>query len=134
MGDLSEHFSLSEFVCQCGCGACVVDSRLIPALEELRALGPEPIKVLCGYRCEHHNAQVGGAKRSQHVEGIAADIRIAGLSLQEQYDRARQIPAFANGGIGAYDSNFLHVDVRDGKARWARQRGVYVGISALVKP
>jgi hypothetical protein len=43
------------------------------------------------------------------------------------------VPQFAEGGIGAYDSNFLHVDVRGHRARWARVRGKYVGIAELVR-
>jgi hypothetical protein len=40
---------------------------------------------------------------------------------------------FAEGGIGVYDGNIVHVDVRDGRARWARVAGRYVGIADLVK-
>jgi len=43
------------------------------------------------------------------------------------------VPQFARGGIGAYDSDFLHVDVRDHRARWARVHGKYVGIQQLVR-
>jgi uncharacterized protein YcbK (DUF882 family) len=134
MGDLSPHFSTSEMQCKCGCGKCLLDPALIPALEALHALGPEAIFVDDGYRCEAHNAAVGGVPHSEHPKGEAADVRIGSLSLQEQYDRAKQVPAFANGGIGVYSENFLHVDVRAGKARWARKNGVYIGLGALVTP
>ena len=49
------------------------------------------------------------------------------------YELASEVPQFAQGGIGAYDSNFLHVDVRDHRARWARVAGKYVGIQELVR-
>jgi len=49
------------------------------------------------------------------------------------YDMASEVPQFAQGGIGAYDTNFLHVDVRDHRARWARGSGKYVGIQELVR-
>lgn len=133
MGNLSPHFSTSEMQCH-DCGECVLDPGLIPALEQLRALGPEPILVDDGYRCPEHNAAVGGVNGSQHTEGKAADIRIEGLNLQQMYDRAKSIPAFLNGGIGVYDGGFIHVDIREGKARWARIRGVYLGIDQLVNP
>ena len=32
-----------------------------------------------------------------------------------------------------YDGDFLHVDVRGHRARWARVRGAYVGIEQLVR-
>ena len=109
-------------------------SRTDRRAEALRALGAEPILVDDGYRCPEHNAAVGGVNDSQHTEGKAADIRIEGLTLQQMYDRAKSIPAFLNGGIGVYDGGFIHVDIRNGKARWSRVRGVYLGIDQLVIP
>jgi hypothetical protein len=55
------------------------------------------------------------------------------MSLQQMYDLASDVPQFAQGGIGVYDTNFLHVDVRDHRARWARVRGKYVGVAELVR-
>ncbi len=108
----------------------MVSGALIQSLEQLRGLGPEPIIVHDGYRCPEHNREVGGVEHSEHLLGIAADIKIQGLSLQQQYDRAKTVPDFDNGGIGVYpESNFIHVDVRDGKARWARIKGEYRDIS-----
>lgn len=133
MGDLSEHFSTKELACH-DCGKCEVTPELIAALEALRALGPEPILVDDAYRCPEHNAEVGGVSASQHILGKAADIRIQGLNLQQMYDRAKSIPAFAQGGIGVYQEGFIHVDVRSGIARWSRVRGVYLGINLLVTP
>lgn len=133
MGDLSAHFSTEEMKCR-DCGRCSVTGELIAALEELRALGPEPIIVSDGYRCPEHNSAVGGVKCSQHMAGKAADIRIQGLSLQQMYDRAKTVPSFLAGGIGVYDTGFIHVDVRDTEARWSRIKGIYLGISELVKP
>ena len=69
---------------------------------------------------------------SEHTRGMAADVSIPGLSLQQMYELALQIPTFFSGGIGAYDSSFLHLDVRMHSARWARVRGQYVGIQSLV--
>jgi hypothetical protein len=132
MGDLSPHFSKQELACHC-CGRLKVDPRLIEALEALRQLAGVPIVVHAGYRCPAHNQQVGGVPNSEHTRGLAADIRIPDLSLQQMYDLASEVPQFAQGGIGAYDSNFLHVDVRDHRARWARVAGKYVGIQELVR-
>ena len=132
MGDLSDHFSKREFACRC-CGNLIVSGRLVLALEHLRSLARAPIIVHCGYRCAKHNHAAGGVNNSEHTLGTAADIEIRGLSLQNMYDCALEIPEFANGGIGAYDSNFLHVDVRDHVARWARVLGKYVSIEHLVQ-
>jgi uncharacterized protein YcbK (DUF882 family) len=130
--NLSEHFKRSELACP-HCGECNIDSGLLIALEQLRALGDEPIKVHDAYRCEVHNAAVGGVPHSEHPKGQAADVEIIGLSTQRMYDRAKQVPAFNDGGIGVYDhGNFIHVDIRGGRARWARVNGRYVGSVELV--
>lgn len=132
MGDLSAHFSRKELACRC-CGRLQIDGRLIDALEDLRNRAGVPIAVHAGYRCPKHNLEVGGVPNSEHTLGLAADIHVPGLSLQAMYELACQVPQFAEGGIGAYDSNFLHVDVRGHRARWARVRGKYVGIAELVR-
>ena len=59
---------------------------------------------------------IGGAKKSMHMYGMAADIHINGVT-------PKQIAEFAetlmpdSGGIGIYDT-FCHIDVRDKKSRW----------------
>jgi uncharacterized protein YcbK (DUF882 family) len=132
MGDLSIHFSKAEFACRC-CGELRIDKRLIDALEGLRSLAGQAILIHDGYRCPTHNQEVGGVTDSEHTRGLAADVAIPGLSVQQMYDLALQIPTLAAGGIGVYDGGFLHVDVRSYPARWARVRGQYVGVQHLVK-
>lgn len=132
MGDLSQHFSRKEFECRC-CGRLQLDSHLVEGLEALRALAGVPVVINAGYRCPHHNQEVGGVPNSEHTRGLAADIRLPGFSLQQMYDLATQVPQFADGGIGVYDGDFLHVDVRGHRARWARVGGAYVGIEQLVR-
>lgn len=132
MGDLSAHFSRSELQCRC-CGRLQIDSRLLDGLEKLRALAGVPVVIHAGYRCPEHNAAVGGVPHSEHTLGLAADVALPGLSLQRMYELALKVPQFAQGGIGVYDGGFLHVDVREHRARWARVSGRYVGIAALVR-
>ncbi len=131
MGDLSAHFSKVELACHC-CGELKIESALIEALERLRVLAGKEIIVHDGYRCPAHNQEVGGVTDSEHTRGMAADIAIHGLSLQQMYELALQVSTFRNGGIGVYDGCFLHVDTRPHAARWARVRGQYVGIQHLV--
>jgi uncharacterized protein YcbK (DUF882 family) len=132
MGDLSAHFSRKELGCRC-CGRLQIDSRLLEGLETLRSLAGAPVLVHAGYRCARHNREVGGVPHSEHLEGLAADVSLPGLSLQRMYELALEVPQFAAGGIGVYDGNFLHVDVRARQARWARVSGKYVGIAELVR-
>ncbi len=132
MGDLSPHFSKAELACPC-CGELKVEKRLLDALEDLRSLAGKPIVIHDGYRCPNHNQEVGGVTDSEHTRGMAADVDIPGLSLQQMYELALQVPEFVEGGIGVYDGGFVHVDVRLHCSRWARVRGQYVGIQHLVR-
>ena len=73
-------FKFEEFRCRC-CGGlpplarenieALVDNVLDPAREQLG----RAIIVNSGYRCQKHNAEVGGVPASQHLRGEAADIR-----------------------------------------------------------
>ena len=73
-------FSMNEFECHCGCRmpdsaraniVALVDNVLDPARDQLG----RSIIVNSGYRCQKHNAEVGGVPASQHLRGEAADIR-----------------------------------------------------------
>lgn len=143
MGDLSAHFSRSEFACPCGCGLARADIGLLTGLELLRELNGGPILVTSGCRCESHNRAVGGAKSSLHLTGYASDIilkdeRGVTRPVKEMVCLAELVPIFADGGIGAYPDpgeHIIHVDVRrSGRARWARVKGVYTSIDVIHKP
>ena len=110
-----EYFKESEFACRC-CRQlppsvrenirALVDNVLDPARQKLGG----PVFVNSGYRCEKHNAEVGGVKNSQHLRGEAADIhcednrRLA--EIIEQNGRYDQLIRYLNkaGGI-----RFIHV-------------------------
>lgn len=135
MGDLSQHFSRQEFACHCGCGEDQVSPALVEALEQLRAAaGNVPVSIISGRRCLRHNAQVGGSKDSQHLQGRAADLVIHGLPLEALFDLAAGVPMFRNGGIGLYPGQgFIHVDVRGHAARWGQVGGRYVSIAEALR-
>ena len=122
MGDLSKNFSRSEFACKgtncCGHSA-PVQPELISALQALRNQLNLPLSITSGFRCNRHNESVGGAARSFHTLGMAADVACPdGLTAEDLARAAETIPAFQQGGIGIYPS-WVHLDVRTtGKARW----------------
>lgn len=78
MGNVSPHFSRSEFACHCGCGFTAVDVELLGVLEDVRNHFNAPVTLDCACRCPPHNKAVGGAAKSQHMQGIAADIKVTG--------------------------------------------------------
>jgi len=123
---LSTHFKLSEFACHCGCHGhhnadIIIELRqLCVSLEEVRTfLGDNPITIVSGFRCKHWNDNVGGAKKSQHLVGKAADIRVKGTTADVVHSEMLQhAPSMGIKGIGKYPQ-FVHLDVRSGPpARW----------------
>lgn len=113
MGDLSAHFSLSEFVDRrTGCGP-EPPERLIAALELLRSMVGVPLVIVSGHRCPSTNAEVGGAAASRHLVGDAVDL-VAGVVLLRQAEAAGFV------GIGTKGRWAIHVDMRRGApARWS---------------
>lgn len=74
MGDLSPHFSRTEFACR-HCLKVKVSTILVRALEVMRSAGyPKGLHVRSGYRCPDHNRAVRGAPGSKHLTGEAADV------------------------------------------------------------
>lgn len=116
MTKLSPHFHSHEFTCRC-CGELHPDgvpTALLDVLEDVRAHFGQPVFVNSGYRCERHNAAVGGVPNSQHLLGTAADIDVKNVAPIEVF---MYLDPAHDGGLGKY-STFTHVDVRDGRARW----------------
>ena len=121
---LTANFSLSEFKCKDGTD---VPTELMPnvkklanELQKLRDLLDEPIYINSGYRAPSYNKKIGGARNSFHVQAKAADIVVKSLSPKQlhskiEYFISQGVLNFK--GIGLY-STFVHVDVRDKKARW----------------
>ena len=117
-GYLSPNFQRSEFTCN-HCGELPHDppQKLLDLLEDIRAEFDKPVVITSGWRCKTHNANVGGAKNSKHLEAIAADIQVSGVDpvSVHAYCSARMS---GWGGLGKY-ATFTHVDVREGSpARW----------------
>ena len=113
---LTKNFKSTEFDCKCKgyCNTTIIDAKLVTLLQQIRAHFNAPVIINSGYRCSKHNEKVGGAPKSQHMEGRAADIVVRGVAPQSVAAYANKLGA---GGIGEY-STFTHVDTRAKKARW----------------
>ena len=68
-----EHFKPEEFLCPC-CKRGGVSRLLALWLDLLRRAWDGPVRVNSGFRCAAHNREVGGAPRSRHLLGCAADV------------------------------------------------------------
>ena len=105
---LTEGFNLKEFQCPC-CGTVKIDSELVKRLQELRHRIDKPIIITSGYRCPSHNKEVGGVNSSYHTQGLAVDITVENMELEDLLIRAKKV-GFR--GIGIYRRlRFLHLDL-----------------------
>ena len=89
-------------------------------LQRLRNVLKAPITINSGYRSPRHNKAVGGATKSQHLTGKAADIVVKGfdpIEVKETIEQLIKDGKMLQGGLKAY-STFVHYDVRGHKARW----------------
>ena len=70
---LVTHFSIDELNCNDGCRQAYVKRELLAEMFKLRQGVGRPVGVASVYRCERHNARIGGAKNSRHIQGLAFD-------------------------------------------------------------
>ena len=118
---LSENFCAYEFDCN-GKGCCTetkIDPLLITYLQKIRDHFGKPVKIASGFRCATHNGNISNAsKKSKHMEGLAADIKVEGIAPAEV---AKYAESIGIKGIGLYegkDGSFVHVDTRTKKSFW----------------
>lgn len=113
---VSTNFKVREFRCQDGSDAVFIHPELVKVLQKIRTYFGRPVNITSALRTHEHNKKVGGTANSQHLYGLAADIKVTGVT-------PAKVAAYAEtllpnkGGIGIY-SNFTHVDVRSKKSRW----------------
>jgi len=105
---LSKDFEQWEFACGCGCGYDDIDLKLVDKLQCLRDLVGKPIVVTSGCRCSLYNKHIGGVIDSPHLEGLAADIQVEGMTPVTLSILANRIQYIR---IGIYEKH-LHIDVK----------------------
>lgn len=130
---LSKNFRLDEFKCKCGkCDPILLDTVLVDWLQKLRDHFGKSVHVNSGYRCKTHNAsaKVGGSPTSHHVKGMAADIRIEGVTPKEVAKYAESIGIQR---IGLYDT-FVHIGSDTKKSFWLGHEHTVVETFGGAKP
>lgn len=110
---LARHFKVKEFACKDGSQVVFIDDYLYTILDILRHKLGKPVIINSGYRTPEWNKKCGGAKYSYHMRGMAADIRVNGMSPKEL---AKELDKIIENscGIIVYN-NWVHFDVRPGK-------------------
>ena len=124
MTNLSKDFEKWEFACGCGCGYDDIDLKLVDKLQMLRDLVGKPIVVTSGCRCEMYNRHIGGVKSSPHLEGLAADIQVDGMTPTTLAILANRIHYIR---IGVYPTH-LHIDIKppNPSRYWLVKNGKYI--------
>ncbi len=116
------HFERREFRCFCDGRYCngfthEPNHQLVQLLENVRQHFGRPVIVTSGLRCPDYNAELDGTSpNSKHMDGIAADIVVDGISPEDVYSYIESLMPNC-GGLGIY-SGHVHVDVRPNKGRW----------------
>src|SRR4029079_7496641 len=89
-----------------------MDPRLIELLYRISQRTHQRIQMVSGFRAPMFSL----ATLSYHTRGMAADIRVPGMTPLMMRELARSMGVK---GIGYYPvSQFVHVDVRDDKQEW----------------
>jgi uncharacterized protein YcbK (DUF882 family) len=93
-----------------------IDTRLVDLLHAIsrKIDGDVSFHLISGYRSPETNQKLrsksnGVAKKSLHMEGYAADIRVPGIKTA---DLRKIAIGIGSGGVGYYpESDFVHVDI-----------------------
>ena len=112
---LARHFKVKEFACKDGSPIVFIDEYLYTILDILRHKLGKPVIITSGYRTPTWNEKCGGAKYSYHMRGMAADIRVDGMTAK---DLAKELDKIVESdcGIIVYKS-WVHFDTRESKYR-----------------
>ena len=113
---LSTNFRVREFACSDGSDPIFISPDLVTILQKIRTHFGKAITITSAYRTPSRNKAVGGTADSRHLFGMAADIKVSGVTPKKVAEYAETLLQ-GTGGIGIYDT-FTHIDVRTTKARW----------------
>lgn len=97
-------------------------SALAARLQIIRDSLGKPLVVSSGWRSQEGNAAVGGATRSFHPKGQAADLECPGLTPAQLFNHIEKlidIGSLPDGGLGLYPYH-VHYDTGPGGRRWKK--------------
>ena len=125
MAQDTQNFKVSEFACKC-CRQNKINQKVINMAQTIREALGLPVHVNSGYRCEKHNAEVGGVQKkidtktgkkiegsgSFHMYGLAADLS-SSAGAKVMFDTVKKL--HAEGKLPDLDyciryKTFIHID------------------------
>lgn len=92
-----------------------VNVAVLDRFEQAQTAFGKQLPIRSGFRDPGHNAEVGGATKSQHIERQALDIDVSSLSEEERIRFIETASAMGFGGIGVY-KNTVHIDMGERRA------------------
>ena len=109
------NFSPQELACR-GTGKFKIHIPTLDKLQQLRRRIGKPIIITSAYRSPEHNRAVGGASRSQHMEGRAFDVMMTNQQ-PAMFEAAARAEGFTSFGYYQH-RDFMHIDTRAIPATW----------------
>lgn len=124
---LTEHFTLPEMTVSESAARLGIDNtpdaaalanlhRLCTVLESVRQLVDKPVLVSSGYRSHALNSAIGGSLGSAHIQGLAADINVPGLTAATLAQRVADSPLMFDQLILEYDQ-WVHLGLSSTRER-----------------
>ena len=123
------NFKVKEFACKDGSDEIKIDSKLVIMLQQIRDNIGKPVIINSAYRNSAYNKKIGGASRSQHIYGKAADITIEGLNPLSIAQYSEKNCKYLK-GIGLYTWG-CHLDTRSTKYYWDQRNGIEVPVNSF---
>ena len=125
---ISPHFSIGEMACKDGSDEVLYSTELMSMLEKLRAYGGFTVHINSGYRSPSYNRKIGGASKSQHTLGTAADIVV---KKNGNTVSAKKICCLCQTlgfkGVAYISGSAVHVDMRSSGSYRGDERKGYSG-------
>lgn len=130
-GRISDHFSKKDFSFsdKDGKDRLKISMGLVGGLEMLRSLAKSRVNIQRGFISQEMAEKEGNWKRNYHPLGLAADVTVDGMSNEELFLLAEQVPEFKGIGL-SIDGKHVHVDTRKTEERvlWIEDRGSIIDL------
>lgn len=123
------NFKVVEFACHDGSDLIKIDSDLVLFLQDIRDQFSAPVNIHSAYRTKEYNKEIGGASRSQHIYGKAADIDVMGVAPLNVAQFAEVDTVL---GIGLYVWG-CHIDTRKTKYYWKYIAGKEIPVNTFIQ-